>query len=53
MGEFLSAPIKDKFSDDNEGSTVNIYNNTSFVTQVVECKAGEKEWRILIYLILM
>ena len=29
MGEFLSAPIKDKFSEDNENSTVSIIFNTS------------------------
>jgi hypothetical protein len=46
MGEFLSQPIKDKVSDDGESTSVIINLIYSFDMLPVECKAGEKEWKI-------
>jgi hypothetical protein len=51
MGEFLSQPIKEKQSEDAESNTVKYkFNFNRFVTELVVCKDGEKEWRTPIYL---
>jgi len=57
MGEFLSTPIKEKVSEDNEDQFVKIktiiihYLNLIRLDMVhVECKVGEKGWKILIFL---
>ena len=48
MGEFLSTPIKDKVSEDNENSTVQtlffIFSRSDM--ELAVCKDGEKEWKI-------
>jgi hypothetical protein len=55
MGEFLSKPILDKVSEDNENEFVKKYkltkNNNRFDMDQVECKDGEKEWKTHIFLI--
>ena len=50
MGEFLSTPIKDKVSEDNENELViNKQITNRFVTVLVECKDGVREWKTLIF----
>ena len=50
MGEFLSVPNKEKVSEDGESTKViKLINLTLFHRsnmQLVECKDGEKEWKI-------
>jgi hypothetical protein len=48
MGEFLSTPIKDKISEENENTFVFLYFKLSAGMEHQVCKGGEKEWRILI-----
>ncbi len=51
MGEFLSQPIKDKQSEDGDGTSVRILL-TLFRSGMVlaVCKDGVKEWKTLIFL---
>jgi hypothetical protein len=51
MGEFLSTPIKDKISEENENSFVTKDFKFSAGMEQQVCKGGEKEWRTLISLI--
>jgi hypothetical protein len=50
MGEFLSTPIRDKVSEDGENEFVK-YPNIRSDLELLECKDGEREWKILISLI--
>ena len=45
MGEFLSTPIKDKQSEENENQFVSDFSNSSADTAQLECRAGVKGWR--------
>jgi hypothetical protein len=48
MGEFLATPIKDKVSEENENSVLK-YRKYKVDMLHVECKDGEREWKIHIF----
>lgn len=52
MGEFLTKPSKEKMSEDNEcDEVIKLLKYKRSDMELRACKAGEKGWKILIFVI--
>jgi len=50
MGDYLATPNKTKDSFDGGNSFVHPLITLSYALDVVECKVGERTWKMLIWL---